>query len=154
MPLPKPLILLLIALVTGVVATSLYISGSPTRARNQRRDTQRADDLQQISYGVDYFLSVSQRLPNNLDEISARANQPLSSYYFPQLKDPRTGSPYEYRPLDLTESTTSSTQRRSYELCAIFEQSTQENSIGQWPGTGNMFWQHPAGRTCFTLEAK
>lgn len=152
MPLPKPLLLLLISVVTITIAASLYISGSPIRARNQKRDTQRASDLQQLTYGIDNFWSTNQRLPASLDEATMRANQPTSSYYFPQVRDPQTGLPYEYRPLDqINSATPSSTQKRLYELCATFEES---NGTGPWLGTGDMFWRHPVGRTCFTLEAK
>lgn len=138
-----------IVIVTAVAIAGLALSGSPQAERMRRLDTQRVNDLQQMSYAIDTYWSMQQRLPTNLDEL-----QGTRDVYVQNIRDPKTGMPYEY----------TVTSADSYELCAQFETSSLEN-----PDASNLsiavpapprqdmqgrFWSHAVGRTCFPLTVR
>jgi type II secretory pathway pseudopilin PulG len=130
-----------------VVGAGLYVSGSPMQARRERFDTQRLNDLQQISYAVDSFSMTKQRLPADLEELRKGVNTPTSSYYLGSTKDPKTNTDYEYRLKD---------SAGNYELCATFEtdmKNTQNNSPYNTYPLSAPIWQHTATHTCFQLKA-
>lgn len=146
--LPSKLLAPAVIVVTlVVVGAGLYVSGSPMQARRERFDTQRLNDLQQISYAVDSFTLAKQRLPADLDELRKGVNAPTSSYYLGSTKDPNTGIDYEYHPKDSTSN---------YEVCATFETNTQNTQNKAPYNTYPLYaplWQHAATHTCFTLKA-
>jgi hypothetical protein len=156
MPLRKPWLILLITIVITVIGVSLYVSGSPIRARAERFDTKRVNDLQQISYALDSFWAVNHRLPKNLEELITPQNQ-SASYYVSSIRDPKTGQLYEYRTLEHSQPDGDPNQLAdepgNYELCAVFERSKTENALYQAP-SNNIFWEHGAGRSCLGLTVR
>ena len=144
----KLLVPAVIAVTLLVVGAGLYVSGSPIQARRERFDTQRINDLQQISYAIDNFWLTKQRLPNTLEELRENMNVPMSSYYLGSVKDPRTGTAYEYRAKDGTGT---------YELCSAFEadaRATKNPSPYNTYPPDAPFWHHQVGRTCLSLQVR
>ncbi len=144
---PAKLLAPIVIVVTViVVGAALYVSGSPMEARRGRFDTQRVNDLQQMSYAIDNFWLTKQRLPTNLQELREGVNGPGSSYYFNSSNDPHTGAAYEYQWKERTGH---------YELCSTFE-TTVDTSKNQTPYNGSPpdapFWHHTIGRVCFPLQ--
>lgn len=157
MPPRKPWIILLISTVILVVGTSLYVSGSPIRARQERFDTQRTNDLQQITYAIDSFWNINRRLPTSLDELVSKANNTTLSYYVGSINDPKTFTPYEYRPLEHSQPSNNPTQPadepRTYELCATFETSTEAPKHPRQP-QDTLIGYHPSGHHCLTTTVR
>lgn len=125
-------VVVLVAVVWGVV-----LVGSPATARHQRFDHQRLQDLQTIFREVqslcrdpDIKDSLKRPLPGSLEELAGWAR----SERIP-LSDPETQERYSYTVRDAT----------TYELCATF--SLQRDSDVE------VFWNHPSGRHCFTVDA-
>ncbi len=142
-----------IVLVTLALGTGLYIAGSPTQARKQKTDSIRAQDLWQISQGVEAFRNSSLgRLPNDLSELEQQVGKSPTYYYLSNTKDPITKSAYEYHVTNASEN--------KYELCATFEtQSVSSTQFSQgrypiYPAADTYFSQHNLGRTCFQLQAQ
>lgn len=141
MPLSKPLFTLLIVIVTATVAMSLYMSGSPSKARAERLDTQRVNDLEQIRNALDQYWMNTARLPESLETLE----QQRSYYYFSSLRDPKTGVVYEFKPVPGSNK---------YELCATFE-----TSMELYPGKSvrpsfESLQEHTSGYQCFPLEIR
>lgn len=129
-----------IALVA--IGIGLYMSGSPTKARAQKYDQQRVNDLQQITYALDQYWTRTSNLPQRLEELVASPEP----YYLSSIRDPRTHTPYEFRAV---------TGSGNYELCATFEtDSTQPSSPSLARPMEPLFWQHSAGRTCFPVQIR
>ena len=120
------------AVVTAIVA-GLVLLGSPSSERMRRLDLIRVQDLTQLSYAIDVYWNREEKLPPSLD---ALARVPNAS--FRSTMDPSTSEQYSYRAVDVSR----------YELCATFE---AEDTT---PEYGSRFWSHPAGRTCFELDAQ
>jgi len=127
------------------IVWGFVLVGSPISARQRRFDDQRLEDLQAIEMGIER-LCVEQEfregrmrktwkapLPATLDELTERARE--ENYYTLNTTDPKTEAPYEYK---VTGETT-------YKLCATFAL-VRDYKI-------NMFWNHPAGPHCFTIDA-
>lgn len=137
---------IIIAAVVTVVGIGLYVAGSPSRERDRRFDEQRLNALQQISSTVQYYFERNNTLPQNLNELKTRPE-----YSLPQLTDPKTGEPYEYRVSGVN----------TYELCATFDLPSMENDP-RYPKPlsepyygnplGQEFWRHEAGLKCFTFD--
>lgn len=124
--------LVILAIVWGVA-----LVGSPGTARLQRFDQQRLEDLQTIFREVqslcrdpDIKDELKRALPGTLDELAVLARSERIN-----LTDPETGQRYAYTVNDGT----------TYELCATF--SMQRDS------DVDVFWNHPPGRHCFTVNA-
>ena len=131
-------IAIVVAAVVIVVGIGLYLSGTPSRARAEKFDQQRVNDLMQITGTIDsYYNDTHEKLPDSLQELNAR--YPL----FTPLADPLTHKSYEYRVVSTT----------TYELCATF-QTDQQTQTAFVPrpiyDKGMPSWRHPIGRTCFT----
>ena len=125
-------IVVVVAVVLGVV-----LVGSPGTARLQRFDQRRMEDLQTIFREVqslcqdpDIKNELKRELPETLDELALTARTERIN-----LTDPETGQRYVY----VVKGT------RTYELCATF--SLELNSDLE------VFWNHPSGRHCFTVDA-
>ena len=123
--------------VVATVVWGAILAGSPGMARLQRFDQQRLSDLQTIFREVqslchdpDIKDKLKRELPGTINELAA-----LARSHRINLVDPETGEPYIYQVKDDT----------TYELCATF--SLERNS------DVNVFWNHPAGRHCFTVDA-
>ena len=125
------------AVVIGAIVWGVAVVGTPRTARLQRFDQQRVQDLQTIFREVqalchdpDIKDRLKRPLPATLDELALLARTERIN-----LTDPETSQRYEYT---VTGQTT-------YELCATF--SLQRDSDLQ------VFWNHPTGRYCFTVDA-
>ena len=125
-------IVVVVAVVWGIV-----LAGSPKKARIQRFDQQRMNDLQTIFREVqslchdpDIKDQLKRALPESLDELAAMARSERIN-----LTDPETGERYVYKVKD----------ENTYELCATF--SMKRNSDVE------VFWNHPSGRHCFSVNA-
>jgi len=102
--------------------------GPPHAQRNLRADSQRVQQLYQLSNHIKtYWSSHASQLPPSIDTLPG------------QHVDPLTHARYEYFPL----------QGSQYELCATFAQVSQDSENPQEPD----IWSHPAGHHCFTLDA-
>lgn len=120
----------------------ILLAGSPIQGRLERFDEQRLTDLRVIQheiydqvYGDKRYqplpvTSLPKALPKSLDAIATNAiNQRITS------TDPQTGAPYEY-------SVTAPTR---FSLCATFSLERRQQY--------DIFWDHPAGRHCFSFDA-
>lgn len=132
-----------IATVITLVAVlwGLMTVGSPLKGRMERLDEQRVSDLRLIQnemlnyvYGATRYdggtaTSLPKPLPETLDELAKN-----SSYEKIRTTDPQTGDLYEYLP-----------NGTSYSLCANFSLALDQRY--------DIFWNHSAGRHCFTFNA-
>jgi hypothetical protein len=125
-------IVVLAAVVWGFVS-----AGTPDFVRLERLDERRIDDLQAIVWAMQRHVRdpdssrqlLKRGLPRKLEDLAkAVTDRKLS------LTDPETGEPYEYEP----------TAWNTYRLCATFD--LPRNA------TRRVFWNHPAGRHCFTID--
>mgnify|MGYP001559554581 FL=1 len=124
-----------IILGAGAILLGFVISGSPQTERLRRFDNQRVQDLYSIQSQLSYYWQRKETLPQSLDGL----RDDLAGYLNPT--DPETGKAYEYRV----------TGPLSFELCATFQLSNQQESVpvGRMD-MGGLFNNHSAGRTCFT----
>ncbi len=145
---------LVILLIAAAVIGGLYLSGSPSTERGRQFDNQRLNSLQQIANAVDNYYYDNNQLPADLGMLMAAKDQMV--YLSGSLNDPQTKEPYEYSQLGGSR----------YELCAVFDLTSQTDSQGG-PGTEPVAmpagpvaklgtvrsWEHAAGRVCFQLNA-
>lgn len=120
----------------------IILVGSPAYGRAQQFDNQRVNDFRAIQseiynyvygarrYDVPAPATLPKALPKTLEEVVAQAQ-----YERPNITDPSTGVPYEYK---ITSPTT-------FELCAIFDLEQNEKY--------NIFWEHPKGHHCYVFNA-
>jgi hypothetical protein len=109
--------------VGAAVVLGFTLTGSPSAQRALQADLQRVRQLQEIASSLGPGRGSGQ-LPESLPAELQRL-------------DPVTGTPYEYTRLS----------GEQYQLCATFSTDTR--------GQGSeysRFWEHPAGRHCFTLH--
>ncbi len=119
-----------------VAVLGLWMAGSPVVARSYAIDDRRAQELQEIQNAVNRHYSDFGVLPDSLGTLRG----PNPGTRVPDLRDPVTGAPYEYRVLE----------PRHYELCATFERKSSEDEA-RARGVYGDFWRHPAGRACYTI---
>jgi hypothetical protein len=127
---------------TAILATlgvGLVMAGSPGVERQRRLDRQRVEDLRTLSAGIQDYYREYRALP---DSLTLLAQLPGAGWN--RVRDPVTGVPYEYRPIDSLR----------YELCARFDAAETADSPEhvEMPGRPAMFLEHGAGRSCFTLR--
>lgn len=134
---PDAIFGILASVVTAtVVVVGLVLVGSPSRARMERLDRQRVQELKSITLAINSYRRTHQTLPDKMNELIRPNVFPLV-----RLKDP-AGQPYEYR----------AKTALSYQLCAFFSTATDKSTLeahGISP-----FWKHERGRQCFDLEAR
>ena len=125
-------VVVLVAVVWGVV-----LVGSPATTRRQRFDQQRLNDLRTITREInalcrdpDNTKELKRPLPRTLNELASLARQQRIN-----LIDPETGRHYQYTVKDGT----------TYELCVTFSSVRDADR--------EVFWNHPAGEHCFTIDA-
>ncbi len=126
-----------IILVTVIIIGAFFISGSPFRARLEKLDQQRVNDLQNIQSQIIYYWQKKGTIPASLNELT----DSISGYNAPL--DPETNATYEYRGLS----------NLVFELCATFSATTPKNQTGYQaptPAQTNDNWQHDSSRVCFT----
>jgi len=127
----------IVAVVVLAVVFGFYKAGSPQNQRLVRFDQQIVNNLQMIQDRLVYYWQQKGSLPTNLAEL----NDPISGFSVPV--NPQTGDQYEYR----------TTAARSFQLCAEFNVSSQNDqniarpSYPQNPTFYN--WEHNSGYSCF-----
>ncbi len=128
--------------VLAAVVGGLFLAGSPGRARGIQLDRERASHLSGISVAVDRYWNEFDELPDDLQTLSR-----TRGYAVPSIRDPGTLAPYEYQV----------TGARSYELCAVFAVASDADksppTYGRF-GSTSRFWEHAAGRGCFSIDVK
>ena len=138
-PLVKRLAWIASVVILASIVGGVSIVGTPASQRLVRLDERRVSDLSSIQWQIVNYWQRKGTVPENLNAI----NDPLSGFNAPM--DPETNAPYEYR----------QTGDRSFELCATFVTSEDENSINaryqSYPGAleTNDSWAHAEGRQCF-----
>lgn len=122
--------------VAFAIVWGFVLAGSPAARRLERLDERRLDDLQSIQREIQYMVvsndkegELKEPLPRSLDEAVERAR---GSRLNP--RDPETDEPYGYTVINET----------TYKLCAKFT-TRHESDYG-------VFWNHPAGEHCFTIN--
>ena len=118
-----------VAVGTALIAGFIVV-GPPMKARLERLDDQRVQDLRSISSSIASYAAGHHSLPDVLGSMRANGDIDAAS-----VRDPVTRAPYEYR----------RTGARSYELCAVF--ATAAGGNGE-----DSVWKHPIGRYCFSRE--
>lgn len=135
------------AAVLAAIVFGLALSGSPESARSRQFDDMRSANLQEISFALESYFNVNGGLPTALDNLLVKGGYPVNS-----LKDPKTKENYEYKIIG----------GGKYELCAVFETDSAENSYSNnvprplypYPGQEAVnFFEHGIGRNCFSREA-
>jgi hypothetical protein len=124
--------------VLATIVGGFFIIGSPQYQRDLRMDQERLRDLQRIQGQVVDYWRETERLPENLEALE----DPIVGFTAPT--DPETNDPYEY----------STTGELTFELCATFEQPSNEQIrqpqiVAPGMTAGDENWSHDAGRTCF-----
>jgi len=128
------------SLLAGITLVwGIMLSGSPATQRLYRFDEKRMENLTGIHQeimnivydGEPYRTDILPRkaVPATLEEVQAAA-----VYTRPEISDPETGAPYEYRVVS----------RTVYELCATFNFERNE--------AYDVRWNHSAGRHCYTID--
>ena len=117
------------AVVVLLVILGFWQLGAPSGQRQLRADAQRVQDLYQLASEVQsYWRSHPSQLPANTTQLPSGSRL-----------DPITHAPFEYV----------AGAGSSYELCAVFDRQSPEESANPAPDP----WAHPAGRHCFQLDA-
>lgn len=128
-----------IGVVVAAVVTGLVLSGSPAKARLEKLDERRVQDLRSLVRAADLAWTRQGTLPGSLAELAELASLPAE-----RTRDPQTGEPYEYRP----------SAGEGYELCATFALTADHPSTVLDRMAKDTFWSHGGGRHCFDLEAR
>ena len=133
-----------IAIIAVAVVWGFVIVGSPGSERLKKFDERRLADLQQIREAIQSVCVVREAdkpklkhpLPRSLEELVELVRaEPGFGPAQVNVDDPQTGRRYEYTVVDQTR----------FELCAAFALPRDEKS--------ELFWNHAAGRSCFTCDA-
>lgn len=133
------LVVSLIVLIS--VIGGFFIMGSPQKQRLLRFDQEKVNDLQSIQWQIVNYWQQKEMLPETLDDLE----DPISGFGVP--KDPQSDESYDY----------TVSGKLSFELCAVFNNKTQEFGAGQprpFPleksrGIENVNWEHGVGGACF-----
>jgi len=127
-----------VAVVIACLVVAFSLIDSPKKARELREDSERVNELQQITYSIrDFHQNNEDRLPQNLNELVDDFNLRENT-----LLDPVTEEKYEFKIIDA----------QNYELCANFTYSNRDFDTqvrNQWVDPA---WSHDAGRSCFAIE--
>ena len=118
-----------VAVVGVVLFAATSVAGSPATQRRIAADARRVSDLRQIANAIFVYRAQNAGLPGSLDEPLIRQRLGPNTAI-----DPENGSTYEYRAMGNLQ----------YELCARFDGPSSERPS---------FWNHGAGRACFSLNA-
>jgi hypothetical protein len=135
----KVFVSIVLATVSIVAISGLWIAGSPAAERARRFDDRRISELQSISYAIDNYWAINKALPKDLETL-----QSTRDVYVGSIMDPENGMPYEYT---LTDSD-------SYSLCAEFSTVTTSTEPTNYNPSTAKFWQHGTGRTCFQVDVR
>ncbi|MDJ0728573.1 MAG: hypothetical protein QNJ33_01130 [Crocosphaera sp.] len=121
--------------VTIGILTGFWLLGSPQLQRSLKADKRRVENLHDIT---EFIRRETIKSKNNS---ALPQSLPDKGYTL----DPMSKQPYEYNIIDGTE----------YQLCANFETDSQKNrKKDDFYRRLDLFWDHPQGRHCYTLNAK
>lgn len=132
----------IIVAVLAAVVGGLFMAGSPGRARGLQLDRERESHLSQISGAIDRYWNEFEKLPEDLETL-----EETRGYRIASTRDPETQAPYEYR----------ITGASDYELCATFAAGSDVGEpapMYRRYGGASKFWEHDAGRDCFSIDVK
>lgn len=128
--------LLSTVVVLLAIGWGFRLVGSPATRRLERFDEQRVRDLQTIAREIQWMVldrnekgTLKEALPATLEQAAEMARGQQIN-----LRDPETDEPYGYTVKNET----------TFELCARF---SGERRRGR-----EVFWNHPAGSQCFTIN--
>jgi hypothetical protein len=128
-----------IILVIGSIIAGFAIIGTPMSQRKVMLDVQKIEGLSSIQNQVTYYWQQKNALPKSLSDLE----NALTGYVVPL--DPETKQAYEYQ---ATGSTT-------FRVCATFstDSKNSDSRSGGFYGprgeTGDVYWKHGIGKTCF-----
>lgn len=140
----RSFLILSLAYVAVVLVWGAFIIGSPVSERARKFDDRRVEDLRSISTEISNIvyeggihpvsptgtpIPPTKALPKTLEQVRIEA-----LYATPNIVDPETGVPYEYRILGATK----------YELCAEFSFPREMQY--------DIAWNHAEGNQCFTID--
>lgn len=137
---------LLVSIASGAVLLSLVLGfallGSPMKARAERFDERRINDLSSMQWQIINYWQQKGTLPASIDDLV----DPISGYSIP--RDPETGEVYGYKALsDL-----------SFQVCADFSLASQDRESQPRDVTRSYMmpdgenWKHGAGEHCFDRD--
>lgn len=140
----KIFIISILTIVGIAVGVSLYVVGSPQKARLARFDDLRVQNLQFIQDQVLSYWMDKNTVPEQLSQL----NDDIRQVRIPV--DPHTGAPYTYEKKG----------SEAFVLCADFNLSTDEiksampgrvyeSYYSYAPLLGEQTWAHKAGTNCF-----
>lgn len=125
-------------LILGSIIWGFAVLGSPRTQQLIKYDQQKMTDLQNIASQVEYYYQMKNVLPASLSDLATSNN------YYAIPTDLQNKKPYEYK----------KTGNSTYEICAEFNKESAKNNGGHTQPTysnyGLIYWNHPAGRYCFT----
>ena len=125
--------------VAGTFITGIAIAGMPSEQRQREADRRRVSNLRSIASAMhDHY---SRREMDSLPVLPPTLELLKSERFVDSITDPETAAVYTYRPGDGT----------TYDLCATFAYPDAGEST-RWNAT-SPFWRHPAGESCFSLDA-
>jgi hypothetical protein len=128
------------------LALGLKLAGTPTTARAQALDVQRAQRLLKLAGCVERYARNGGELPQSLDALLA---SPSEANCATAARDPLTQAAFDYRVLTPMRDQGSGRSGR-FELCAHFERAAPASA-----GAGLGPWQrHAAGRECRALDVR
>ncbi len=134
------LVTLMVIIAVGTAVASIF--GGPYSPRQLRLDERRVNDLEQIRSAVQIYTQNQE--PDALPASLAILGQSPGWTHIPALRDPESGLPYEYRPIDA----------KTFEVCATFTTDTSiaasQSQAAVPPKTAQpVIGWHGAGRQCF-----
>lgn len=150
--LPRILFVLASAIVIGAVMTGIMMIDSPGAERLKRLDRARMELVLDMSNAADCAWMESGEFPETLIPLVGRAQPPGLDYcYLPNINDPVSGEPLEYRRLD-----------DGFEICAVFATDHRARSGSRVGGRASAaviqrfrlqnHGSHPAGHHCFRFD--
>jgi len=123
-----------LTLVVAALIGSLFVVESPSDARNRKLDSMVINNFSEIDNAVNTYYAENNKLPDSL----AVLQEEFSYLRDDDLKDPATGSSYEYKVSD----------DKTYELCATFRTVSADEKSREYYFDDR--WQHEAGEQCLT----
>jgi len=139
-------IVIISAVVIAAVIYGFTVVGSPLHARYLRLDAIRTSNFTTIRYAIESYVSKNQHVPEKLADLDSSNNYGSSL----QMKDPETGSEYEYKVVSPS----------SYQLCTTFSTDSEEEfknagSGGAYPDYGsNAEMKHTKGHDCVDFDVE
>ncbi len=141
--------------VSAVVALGIvlgfFAGGSPATQRSITLDQTRAGHLSSLAGCIEQYALNIGMLPASLSDLKQLSQY---SYCVSYMKDPETGSAYEYRVVT-PQKLQGTAQVGEFELCATFAlAATDSTEMTARYGQADIWYAHGAGRVCQTVTAQ